>query len=246
MKKFIFLSFLCFVQTYGMNATQIQQRRVDGIIRIKPVAEQYSGIYQYGALNPMRYFSFLRMRPTVMTASDKDKIIIKQETMDEPYLKTQISENCRMYTDLLQRAITTAAEIQKNLERIPSDDEELLFLLKSLLALKEDTDTVLPCVEDALSLYDSYYDPDPYFTSLERLQKIGPYDCKSLFNEKTFNDIALVLFFSKAVDSGSSGVAETVVMWTNALKAIVETTRETPENKALLEQFKQLQTRLEN
>lgn len=166
--------------------------------------------------------------------------------MDEPYLKMQISENCRMYTDLLQRAITTASEIQKNLERIPSDDEELLFLLKSLLALKGDTDTVLPCVEDALSLYDSYYDPDPYFASLERLQKIGPYDCKNLFNENTFNDIALVLFFSKAVDSGSSGVTETVVMWTNALKSIVETTRETPENKALLEQFKQLQTRLEN
>ena len=180
-----------------------------------------------------------------MTASDKAKIITKKETMDEPYFKTQISENCTMYTDILQKVITTAAKIQKNLELIPCDNEELLFLLKSLLAVKGDN-TVLPYVEDALSLYDSYYDPDPFFASLERLQKIGLYEYKNLFNEKTFHDIALVLLFGKAVNSDNLWITDIVVTWTHALKVIVETTRETPDNKALLDQFKQLQTLLEN
>lgn len=68
------------------------------------------------------------------------------------------------------------------------DDEKSLFFLRSLLTLGNTDQTVVDCVTDKLSQYESYYETDPYQKSSSNLHNIGIYEYKKLFTEECFHD----------------------------------------------------------
>jgi hypothetical protein len=126
--------------------------------------------------------------------------------------------------------------------KIP-EDEKSLFFLRSLLLLGKADEALLNCVEDKLSEYKSYYKPDPYSESLKRLHKTGIYEYAKLFTETSFEDMQLVLEFSRLTKVRNSDCARDFEVFIKSLKIITEIVKENESNAALLQKFKSLYAR---
>ena len=144
----------------------------------------------------------------------------------------------------LPMAVSSAIRfLTEHKTKIPTD-EKSLFFFKSLLLLDKADKELIDKVDDELSGYDSYYDPDPYVESLRRIHEIGIYEYAKLFTEAGFNDIQLVLEFSKIARTHNPDCKRDFKEVLNSLKMITEIVKESGENVALLRKFKLLYERI--
>ena len=155
-------------------------------------------------------------------------------------------QNMENFIEILNKVIEMGKENCCAALLTSNTNAEFLSLLKSFLTLTNASEEVRFPVEEALSSYENYYKEDPYFKSIEKLQKIGPDNSNLLFNFESFRDMALVLVFSNAVSSDTycNNIFST---WNIALEAIMETNAETFENNEkaiLLQLFNRLQTQI--
>lgn len=147
-------------------------------------------------------------------------------------------------TGILPEGISSAINFFTNYNSKVPEDEKSLFFLRSLLLLGKADDTLLNNIEDKLSEYESYYQADPYRTSSNHLHDIGIYEYKKMFTEECFNDLQLVLEFSRLTKIQNADCRRDFEIFFDALKVIVETTKEDNTNAELLRKFKYLYKRM--
>lgn len=164
----------------------------------------------------------------------------------EPHNDTSMGEYIMpiQTNTVLPKAISSAVGFfTGRITDIPTE-EKALFFLRSLLRLGKANDSTMNIVEDALSEYDSYYEPDPYFESSKRLHNIGIYEYLKLFTEECFSDLQIVLEFSKLTKIQNADCKRDFEIFLRAITVIIETVKEDRSNSELLRKFKCLYERM--
>lgn len=145
---------------------------------------------------------------------------------------------------MLPAGMSSAIDYFTNHSSIIPEDEKSLFFLKSLLLLGKADSSLINSIDDKLSEYESYYDPDPYIQSSKRLHEIGIYEYSKMFTEECFSDLQIVLEFSKLTKIQNADSRRNFEIFLRVLKVIVETTKENSANAMLLQKFKSLYERI--
>ena len=92
---------------------------------------------------------------------------------------------------------------------------------------------------DKLSVYESYYAPDSYDESLHRIYRTGINEYLKLFTEDRFQDIQLVLEFSRIAKDHNINCQREFVIILKCLEMVVSVTSG-EDNRFLVNKFETL------